>query len=84
MPFYSIHLPKRKIQEFIDNGETYFGYTSPEPNIYMRGGLIMPPLSPQDLLKLSDRGIFQLLRYYQTHQIEIYLWVVDMVGGLGE
>jgi len=72
-----------QIQEFIDNGETYFGYTSFEPNIYMRGGLIMPPLSPQDLLKLSDRGIFQLLRYYQTHQNGDLFVGKDMVGGLG-
>jgi len=72
-----------KIQEFIDNGDTYFGYTSSEPNIYISGGLIMPPLSPQDLLKLSDRGIFQLLRYYQTHQNGDLFVGRDMVGGLG-
>jgi hypothetical protein len=73
-----------KIQEFIDNGEKYFGYTPPEPNIYSWGGLVMPPLSPQDLLKLSDRGIFQLLRYYQTHQNRDLFMGRDMVGGFGE
>jgi ATPase family associated with various cellular activities (AAA) len=75
-----------KIQEFIDNGETYFGYTRPEPNIYTWGGLIMPPLSPQDLLKLSDRGIFQLLRYYQTHRSRnrFDFDIVDRLGGFSE
>jgi hypothetical protein len=75
-----------KIQEFIDKGEKYFGYTSSEPNIYMCGGLIMPPLSPQDLLKLSDRGIFQLLRYYQTHrrQNRFDFDTVDRLGGFSE
>jgi len=75
-----------KLQEFIDNGETYFGYTSFEPNIYMHGGLIMPPLSPQDLLKLSDRGIFQLLRYYQTHrsQNRFDFDTVNRLGGFSE
>ncbi len=43
----------------------------------------MPPLSPQDLLKLSDRGIFQLLRYYQKHKNGDLFVGRDMMGGLG-
>jgi len=74
-----------EIQEFIDKGESYFGYTSPKPNISLHGGLIMPPLSPQDLLKLSDRGIFQLLRYYQTHRSRNrFDFDVDRLGGFSE
>ena len=75
-----------KNQEFIDNGKAYFGSTSSEPNISLRGGLIMPPLSPQDLLKLSDRGIFQLLRYYQTHRSRnrFDFDIVDRLGGFSE
>lgn len=76
----------KNFQEFIDNGEKYFGYTRPEPNIYSLGGLVMPPLSPQDLLKLSDRGIFQLLRYYQTHRSRnrFDFDIVDRLGGFSE
>ena len=75
-----------KFQEFIDNGEKYFGDTRPEPNIYSWGGFVGPPLSPQDLLKLSDRGIFQLLRYYQTHRSQngFDFDTVDRLGGFSE
>ena len=75
-----------KIQEFIDNGEKYFGDTRPEPNIYSWGGFVGPPLSPQDLLKLSDRGIFQLLRYYQIHRSQngFDFDTVDRLGGFSE
>jgi hypothetical protein len=75
-----------QIQEFINSGETYFGYTRPEPKIFLRGEFTMPPLSPQDLLKLSDRGIFQLLRYYQTHRSRnrFDFDIVDMLGEFSE
>jgi hypothetical protein len=74
----------KNIQNFIENGEKYFGYTRPEPNIYSWGGCVMPPLSPKDFLKLSDRGIFQLLRYYQAHQNRPPFVGRDMVGGFSE
>ena len=75
-----------QIQEFINSGETYFGYTRPEPKIFLRGEFTMPPLSPQDLLKLSDRGIFQLLRYYQTHRSRnrFDFDIVDILDGFSE
>jgi hypothetical protein len=86
--YLSLSIPSifrnEEIQKFINNGENYFGYTTSEPNInYRREESIRPPLSPQDLLTLSDRSIFQLLRYYQTHQIGDVFVGRDRVGGLG-
>jgi ATPase family associated with various cellular activities (AAA) len=72
------------IQEFIDNAKNYFGYTRSEPNIHSWCGWVMPPLSPKDLLKLSDRGIFKLLHYYQAHQNPDPFFGTNMVGGLSE
>lgn len=71
------------IQKFIDTWQNHFGYTRPEPKIYSWGGCVMPPLSPQDLLKLSDKGIFQLLRYYETYQNRD-TFDRDMVGGFSD
>jgi len=71
------------IQKFIDTWQNHFGYTRPEPKIYSWGGCVMPPLSPQDLLKLSDKGLFYLLRYYETHQNRDS-FDRDMVGGFSD
>ncbi len=43
----------------------------------------MPPLSPQDLLKLSDKGLLQLLHYYETPQNRD-IFNRDMVGGFSD
>ncbi len=71
------------IQEFIERVENDFGYTRPEPNIHSWGGCVVPPLSPQDLLKLSDKGIFQLLRHYRTDK-NPHTFDRNMVGGFSE
>ena len=72
-----------EIQNRVENLQTYFGYITPEPNIYSWGGCVLPPLSPQDLLKLSNKGLFQLLQYYETHQ-ERDSFDMDMIGGFSD
>jgi hypothetical protein len=72
-----------EIQNFVESYQNHFGYTSPEPNIYSWGGCVMPPLSPQDLLKLSNKSLFQLLRYYEAHQNR-HTFDRDMIGGFSE
>ncbi|BAU04457.1 MULTISPECIES: caspase family protein [Nostocales] len=72
-----------EIQEFVDSLQNYFGYTSPEPNIYSWGGIVIPPLSSQDFLKLSDKSIFQLLNYYKAYENR-NIFNRDMIGGLSE
>jgi hypothetical protein len=72
-----------EIQNRVENLQSYFGYITPEPNIYSWGGCVLSPLSPQDLLKLSNKGLFQLLHYYETHQ-DRDSFDMDMVGGFSE
>ena len=67
-------------QSFIDSWQEQFGYGLPSPDIHARGGMVMPPLSPQDLLKLSDNGLFHLLHYYQECSRPDIL-DRDLVGG---
>ncbi len=73
----------KNIQHIIDTWQNHFGYTRPEPTLYTWGGLVRSPLSPQDLIKLSDQGIFQLLHYYQTHRNRDTS-DINMVGGFSE
>jgi hypothetical protein len=42
----------------------------------------MPPLSSQDLLKLSNKGLFQLLDYYKAHKNRDF--DRDIIGGFSE
>lgn len=72
-----------EIQEFVESVQNHFGYTSPEPNIYSWGGCVMPPLSSQALLKLSNKGLFQLLNYYKPHKNRD-IFDRDMIGGFSE
>ena len=72
-----------EIQSRVENLQSYFGYITPEPNIFTWGGRILPPLSPQDLLKLSNKGIFQLLHYYESHQNRDS-FDSDMIGGFSD
>lgn len=72
-----------EIQNRVENLQSYFGYITPEPNIYTWGGCVLPPLSPQDLLKLSNKGLFQLLHYYETHQNRDS-FDMDMIGGFSD
>ncbi|MGP1385590.1 MAG: NACHT domain-containing protein [Thainema sp.] len=62
-PFFRI----AETQTFIDTWQNHFGYSQPEPEIYSRGGAILPPLSKENLLKLSDESLFRLLQYYQQY-----------------
>lgn len=52
-------------QNFINIWQEDFCYSRPSPKIYSWSGLVAPPLSPQDLLKLSNDAFFRLLHYYQ-------------------
>lgn len=70
-------------QAFINTWQDSFGYSSPKRDIHTWGGCVMPPLSPQDLLKLSNQGFFQLLNYYKIHQNRDNL-DEDMIGGFSE
>lgn len=72
-----------QIQEFVESCKNYFDYSHPEPKIHVWGGMVIPPLSSQDLLKLSDKGLFQLLRYYEVHQNRD-IFGRDMIGGFSE
>ncbi|MEB3218379.1 MAG: ATP-binding protein [Nostocales cyanobacterium 94392] len=69
-----------EIQNRVEDWQSYFGYITSEANIYSWGGCVLPPLSPQDLLKLSNKGLFQLLHYYETHQ-DRDSFDMDMIGG---
>ncbi|MGD2184335.1 NACHT domain-containing protein [Lusitaniella coriacea] len=55
-----------KIQEFIENWRSHCVCTRPEPKIYLSDFTVEQFLSPQDLLKLSKKSSFRLLRYYET------------------
>jgi Caspase domain/ATPase family associated with various cellular activities (AAA) len=70
-------------QVFIDTWQNWFGYSRPEPDIHTWDGCVMPPLSSQDLLKLSNQGLFQLLHYYKAHRNRDG-FDRDMIGGLSE
>ncbi|BCL39676.1 hypothetical protein [Nostoc sp. MS1] len=73
----------REIQIFLDNWANYFGSNHPRLNVYSWGGLVIPPLSTQDLLKLSIKGLFQLLHYYGKHRVQD-IASRDMIGGFSE
>ncbi|MDF5714927.1 MAG: hypothetical protein PUP93_13840 [Rhizonema sp. NSF051] len=70
-------------QAFIETWQDYFGYTRPEPNIFIRGGTVIPPLSPKTLLNLSDKTLGRLLRYYETRPIP-ELFDGGNIGGFSE
>lgn len=69
-----------ELQAFIDTLQNSFGYNQPELNIHSLGGCIIPPLSSQDLLKLSDKSLFQVLHYYQISQNRETL-DIEMIDG---
>jgi hypothetical protein len=52
-------------QAFIDAWQDRFGYIQPLPDIHIQDISVTPPLSSQDLLKLSDSTLFSLLGYYE-------------------
>jgi hypothetical protein len=68
-------------QSLIDTWQDYFGYSRPSPDIHTWGGLVMSPLSSEDLLKLSDHALFRLLHYYEGCPGRDY---GDLVGGFSE
>ncbi len=70
-------------QAFIDTWQDCFGYSRPSPNIHRWGGAVMPPLSPQTLLNLSDKTLGRLLRYYETRPIRELL-DQGVIGGFSE
>jgi Caspase domain/ATPase family associated with various cellular activities (AAA) len=72
-----------EIQAFIETWQNCFGYSRPEPDIHNWSGWVMPPLSSQDLLKLSNKGLFQLLNYYKAHEHR-NIFNRDMIGGFSE
>lgn len=52
-------------QSFIDTWQPHFGDTRHSPDLFPREDCILSPLTPQQLLKLSDNGLFRLLTYYK-------------------
>ncbi len=72
-----------EIQNFIDTWKNFFGYTHPQPNIHSWGVYVMPPLSSQNFINLSDKGILQLLRYYEENPVREFC-NRSMVGGFSE
>jgi hypothetical protein len=70
-------------QVFIDTWQDSFGYSRPEPDVHILGGVVMPPLSPQDLLKFSDNNLFNFLCYYGKNANQD-VFDRDFFGGLSE
>ncbi|MBW4490345.1 MAG: ATP-binding protein [Trichocoleus desertorum ATA4-8-CV12] len=70
-------------QAFIDIWQNRLGYTQPSPTIQSSGGLVMPPFSPQDLLRLSDQALLRLLQYYEQYPMRDP-FDRDLVGGFSE
>jgi len=52
-------------QSFIDTWQHHFGNTHLSPYLYLQEVCNLPPLTPQQLLELSDNGLFRLLSYYK-------------------
>lgn len=76
----------QETQAVIDTWQNSFSYSRPERVISLRGGCVVPPLSAQDLLKLSDKYFFKLLRYYETYETNqnVKTFDRDLVGGFSE
>ncbi|MBD2492091.1 hypothetical protein [Aulosira sp. FACHB-615] len=76
----------QETQAIIDTWQDSFSYSRPERVISSWGGCVVPPLSAQDLLKLSDKCLFKLLRYYETHETNqnVKIFDRDLVGGFSE
>jgi hypothetical protein len=70
-------------QSFIDTWHDYFGCSQPSPEIRLWGGVVKPPLSPQELLKLSDNALFRLLHYYEQRSNR-EPFDQDLIGGFSE
>lgn len=70
-------------QSFIETWEYYFGYTQPRIKKSPSAVTVMPPLSPEDLLQLSDGAILDLLNYYQQNP-KVNTFDEMMIGGLRE
>ena len=73
----------QKTQSFIETWEDYFGCTQPFIEEYARGGMVMPPLSPEELLKLSDKALLCLFTYYQQNP-NVNTFDEMMIGGLDQ
>lgn len=74
-----------EVQSHIDQWQNYFSYSQPSPDIHTWGGVVMPPLSKEDLLKLSDKTLFHLLRYYEQPSTQDFAFCDrDMSGGFSE
>lgn len=54
-------------QNFINIWQDRFGYSQPKPEIYSWGGIVMPPLSKENLFKLSEKSLLRLLHYYEQY-----------------
>lgn len=54
-------------QYLIERWQDYFGYAQPFFRERSRGGDVSPPISPEELVQLSDAAILRLLNYYQQN-----------------
>jgi hypothetical protein len=74
-----------EVQSHIAQWKNHFDYNQPSPDIHIWGGVVMPPLSPENLLKLSDISIFRLLDYYnRCPSREPFDFNREMIGGSSE
>ena len=74
-----------KAQSHVDSWQNHFWYSQPSPDIHAWGGVAMPPLSKEDLLKLSDESLFRLLHHYeQRPNRDFDFFDCDVSGGLSE
>lgn len=67
-------------QNFINTWQDRFGHSQPKPEIYSWGGIVMPPLSKENLLKLSEKSLLRLLHYYEQYPNR-ESFDRDMIGG---
>lgn len=70
-------------QFHINDWQDEFGCSQPSPDISVWGGVVMPPLSVEALIKLSDESLFRLLRYYEQCPNR-NPFDRDMIGGFRE
>jgi hypothetical protein len=73
----------QETQSFIETWEDGMGYTQPFIEEYARGGIVMPPLSPEELLQLSDKTLVSLFIYYQQNP-HVNTFDEMMIGGLDQ
>lgn len=68
-------------QSFIDQYQPIFGDYRPTPQIYSSGGWVGSPVSLNQLLALSNEGIFRLMDYYDDYRSNSSHPADNLTGG---